>query len=217
MDGTMGQKSSTMINLGERIRSLRIEQELKLIDVSNKTGLSSSFLSQVERSLVSPSIDALKKIGDALSTPLSFFFETKESKDISSVTVKRGDQNKAETISAIPESLKRNPVVHEDTRKILSPEPGVTFYLLNPDMSGPIEFIYNIYESGASTGEGLYSHEGYECGLILEGELLITMASESYLLKKGDSITFSSAIPHSKKNTGETQCVCVWANTPPYF
>ncbi len=110
-----------------------------------------------------------------------------------------------------------SPVVHESERKLLLPGKGITFQLLNPDMSGPIEFIYNIYEPGAGTGAGHYSHPGAECGLILEGELLITIREKSYLLKKGDSITFNSSEPHSKENPGDVNCVCVWANTPPWF
>jgi transcriptional regulator with XRE-family HTH domain len=190
------------VELGRQIRSLREEKNLKIVDVAKATGLTSSFISQVERSLVSPSIDTLKKIGEALEVPLSYFFEPSN------------DEVQAQNSTNITE---RSPVVHENQRKILSPEPGVVFYLLNPDMSGPIEFIYNIYEPGAGTGKGQYRHKGHECGLILEGELLVTINDKSYHLKKGDSITFNSEEPHSKKNIGTTRCVCVWANTPPWF
>jgi transcriptional regulator with XRE-family HTH domain len=195
--------NSLTIELSNRIRDLRNQKNLKIIDIANKTGLSSSFISQVERSLVSPSIDTLKKIGDALDTPLSYFFESSPD-----TKAKDGNYNNFDEDS---------PVVHLNERKLLSPEPGVNFYLLNPDMSGPIEFIYNIYEPGAGTGKGSYSHKGHECGLILEGELLVTIGDKSYTLRKGDSITFSSEEPHSKKNIGDTQCICVWANTPPWF
>lgn len=107
--------------------------------------------------------------------------------------------------------------MHEQNRKMLSPGPGTAFYLLNPNMSGPIEFIYNIYEPGSGTGSGQYTHPGHECGLILEGELLVTVKDKQYHLLKGDSITFCSEEPHSKKNIGDTKCICVWANTPPWF
>jgi len=190
------------VELGQQIRSLRQEKKLKIIDVARATGLTSSFISQVERSLVSPSIDTLKKIAEALNVPLSYFFEPSN------------DEVQVQNSTVIVE---KSPVVHENQRKILSPEPGVIFYLLNPDLSGPIEFIYNIYEPGAGTGKGQYRHKGHECGLILEGELLVTINDKSYHLKKGDSITFNSEEPHSKKNIGNTRCICVWANTPPWF
>lgn len=59
-----------------------------------------------------------------------------------------------------------SPVVHKQNRKVLSPGKGVNFYLLNPNLDGPIEFIYNVYDPGCGTGKGLYSHPGSECGLI---------------------------------------------------
>jgi transcriptional regulator with XRE-family HTH domain len=201
MDKSKSNDSS--MELGQHIRSVREEKNLKIIDVAKATGLTSSFISQVERSLVSPSIETLKKIGEALEVPLSYFFEPS-----------RDDEAQSQNSVVITE---RSPVVHENQRKILSPEPGVVFYLLNPDMSGPIEFIYNIYEPGAGTGKGQYRHKGHECGLILEGELLVTVNDKSYHLKKGDSITFNSEEPHSKRNIGNTRCICVWANTPPWF
>lgn len=193
--------------LGRRIRELRKGKGFKVIDIAAKTGLTSSFISQVERSLVSPSIETLKKIGDALDTPLSYFFEASHDLD---------SDNNSEDSNSINHN-EQSPVVHIHQRKILSPQPGITFYLLNPDMSGPIEFIYNIYEPGAGTGKNLYSHPGHECGLILEGELVVTIRDKSYTLRKGDSITFASSEPHSKKNVGNTRCICVWANTPPWF
>lgn len=191
--------------LGTSIRNLRIMRGLKIVDVARATGLTSSMISQVERSIIAPSIDTLKKIAAVLDTPLGFFFTDSEDTH----------ENKA---MPSPEVVTRHsPVVHSHERKMLSPGKGVTFYLLNPDMSGPIEFIYNIYEPGANTGFKQYSHPGSECGLVLKGELLITIEDESYLLKEGDSITFDSHRPHSKSNTGTEPCLCVWANTPPWF
>lgn len=199
------QKSSPDAILGASIRSLRVGKGLKIVDVAKATGLTSSLISQVERAIISPSIETLKKIAAALDTPLGYFFTN-------SVAPENPVVNKSSEIISRP-----SPVIHPHERKMLSPGKGVTFYLLNPDMSGPIEFIYNIYEPGANTGIKQYTHPGSECGLILKGELLITIEDESYLLKEGDSITFDSQRPHSKSNTGTDPCLCVWANTPPWF
>ena len=186
------------MSLGAIIRKTRVEKGLKIVEVAEETGLTSSTISQVERELMSPSIDTLKKIGNVLGVPISYFFEEVET-----------DKPRIH--------LEKSPVVHKEQRKILRPNNGVTFYLLNPDMSGPIEFIYNVYQPGASTGDELYSHEGSECGLILQGELEVQIGNKKYLLKEGDSITFNSGEPHKKKNVGDIDCICVWANTPPWF
>lgn len=188
------------MSIGKRIKKKRIELGLKGIDLAEKSGLSSGFISQIERNLVNPSVSTLKKIGNALNVPVGTFFEETDSKE---------ERNEF--------SLDKSPVVHENQRKILSPNNGVIFYLLNPDMSGDIEFILDILEPGATTGEELYSHPGEECGLILEGELEVILEDKKYLLKKGDSITFKSTILHRKTNTGKFKSISIWANTPPWF
>ena len=146
-------------------------------------------------------------IGNALKVPIGYFFETSDS------SAEQSDEQSGSQYV----SNRLSPVVHENQRKVLSPGKGVTFFLLNPNLQGPIEFIYNIYEPGSGTGERLYTHIGNECGLILEGELVVQIEDEKYYLKKGDSITFDSAKPHAKFNASDSRCVCVWANTPPYF
>jgi len=65
-----------MDNIHEKIRSIRNQQNLTLKDLSEKTGLSVSFLSQVERGTTSLAITSLKKIADALNTPITTFFES---------------------------------------------------------------------------------------------------------------------------------------------
>ena len=187
-------------NLGARIKLIRLEKGLKVIDVARLTKLTSSSISQVENAKITPTIESLKKIAAALDHPLGDFFEDPTGSD-----------------NALKNGSSRSPVVHKHERKLLSPGKGITYQLLNPDMSGPIELIYNNYEPGAGTGRGQYSHPGSECGLILEGQLLVTIRDQEYLLVAGDSITFDSSEPHSMVNTGTGQCVCVWANTPPWF
>ena len=186
--------------IGQRIKKKRIELGLRGIDLAEKSDLSPGFISQIERNLVNPSVSTLKKIGNALNVSVGTFFEETNSKEKTNEF-----------------SLNRSPVVHENQRKMLSPNNGVSFYLLNPDMSGDIEFILDIFEPGATTGEELYSHLGEECGLILEGELEVILEDKKYLLKKGDSITFKSTILHRKTNTGKFKSISIWANTPPWF
>lgn len=188
------------MSIGQRIKKRRIELGLRGIELAKKSGFSPGFISQIERDLVNPSVSTLKGIGNALNVPIGIFFEEASSK---------------EETNEFP--VNKSPVVHENQRKTLSPNNGVIFYLLNPDMSGDIEFILDTFEPGATTGEELYSHPGEECGLILEGELEVQLEDKKYLLKKGDSITFKCTIPHRKTNTGKSKSISIWANAPPWF
>lgn len=68
-----------MINeIAEKIRNLRKEKNLTLKDLGEKTGLSISFLSQVENNSSSLAITSLKKIADALNVPITYFFKSPE-------------------------------------------------------------------------------------------------------------------------------------------
>jgi transcriptional regulator with XRE-family HTH domain len=220
---TLAKRSSSMTQddsahiLGSRIRELRKTKKMRVIDLANMTELTSSMISQVERGGISPSIDTLKRIANSLNVSVGYFFEDEDK--LAGARIQDGPNPNDQPDGPYKnlDVVEISPVVHEHHRKILSPGKGVTYYLLNPNMDGPIEFIYNVYEPGCGTGERLYSHPGSECGLILEGELIVTILDKPYRLKKGDSITFDSSQPHSKQNDGTVPCICVWANTPPYF
>ena len=216
------------LSLGAKIRSLRQANNLKIADFAEMTGLTSSMISQLERALISPSISTLKKICEALNIPISYLFdEAQPPKNGEAPAGNKSAHPQAPTI--IPQIdleayskilppvnlMGASPVVHKETRKFLSPGKGVRFYLLNPNLFGPIEFIYNEYDPGATTGT--ITHPGSECGLILSGELVVMVGNNVYMLKEGDSITFNSFDPHMMRNDSDKMCTCVWANVPPWF
>jgi Predicted transcriptional regulators len=206
--------------LGEKIRDIRKLRKMTITQLANSTGLTPSMISQVERSIISPSIETLKKIGNVLEIPLSVLFEDTESyAPAPAAPLINPMSNMDAFLSQFPplNLYNQSPVVHEGQRKVLSPGKGIRFYLLTPNLTGPIEFIYNEYDPGSTTGPDLYTHPGCECGLILTGELEIQIKQDVYLLKAGDSITFNSTDPHSKRNVGDKMCTCVWANVPPWF
>jgi transcriptional regulator with XRE-family HTH domain len=204
------------LSLGAKIRSLRVERNLKISDLATMTDLTSSMISQLERGLISPSLASLKKICDSLSMPISYLFEDEESvPQNNGVQVFNLNPNDYTPMGSMLKLMGQHPVVHKDNRKLLSPGKGMRFYLLNPNMAGPIEMVYNEYDPGADTGR--YNHPGSECGLILSGELHIEVNGKEYILKEGDSITFESTDIHRKWNESDVMCTSVWANTPPWF
>mgnify|MGYP000595112165 CR=1 FL=1 len=66
------------VSLGKKIRAIRTAKDMKITEMSRLSGLTTSLISQVERGLISPSIETLKKIGNVLDVPLSLLFETDE-------------------------------------------------------------------------------------------------------------------------------------------
>ena len=69
--------------------------------------------------------------------------------------------------------------------------------------------------SGADTGPDVYSHEGEEAGLVITGQIELTVAGETRLLKEGDAYHFNSRLAHRFRNPGSGECVIVSAATPP--
>lgn len=60
-----------------------------------------------------------------------------------------------------------------------------------------------------------YTHEGEECGVIIQGRLEFTIGNQTCILEEGDSIYFDASIPHRWRNDGKKDVHVVWAVTPP--
>ncbi|MDD3821337.1 MAG: helix-turn-helix transcriptional regulator, partial [Spirochaetales bacterium] len=60
--------------VGEKIRLVRERKTLTLRQVAQQAGVSESLISQIERNKVSPAIDTLLSIADALDIDLEYLF-----------------------------------------------------------------------------------------------------------------------------------------------
>jgi len=176
--------------LGNVIKKIRMEKQLTIKEVAARANVTSSLVSQIENNKANPSINSLMAIAKALHVPIGSFFDGIESEHTF------------------------DPVVRADHRKVLRTQSGVTFYLLMPELkSHSIEFIYNVYEQGGSTGD-MYSHKGEECGLVLEGRLEVISEDHTYILEAGDSIVLDSSKPHKLTNVYDGKTIAVWVDSP---
>lgn len=192
--------------LGKKIRKKRLEKGMKLVNVAQKTGYSQSYISQIERGIINPSVVALQKIGDCFGVPTAFFFESeKESETVSEKNIVK---------------FRNDPVgiVRKDERRgILYPSSHITYQLLSPDLQGRMELLLINSPPGSSTGDESFIHEGQECGVILQGTMEIWVNDVHYILKEGDSITLNSPDRHRWRNGGHDELVAVWCVSPPSF
>lgn len=62
------------ILIGEKIRSIRKSKNLTIVELSEQINVTSGYISQIERDLISPSLTVLKRMADALEIPLSLLF-----------------------------------------------------------------------------------------------------------------------------------------------
>jgi transcriptional regulator with XRE-family HTH domain len=107
-------------------------------------------------------------------------------------------------------SVRKSPLVHPHERATIELTGGITWQRLTPTTENHMEYIYAIYDIGASTGETMMRHVGRESGLVLQGELLVHLGFESYQLQVGDSITFNSMTPHRLSNPSQVPTHIVW-------
>jgi len=180
-------------SIGEKIRTLRKQKGLTLSQMSTLCKCSSSLLSQIETGIVNPSLSTLKAIKDALGVSLNQILPE----------TPRGE----EASSSLMESKER---------KILTTQGGVQFQLLSRNLDVPFEFILNEWPPGTSTGKDPYTHDGQECGLLLEGELEVEVNGLVHHMKPGDTITLLSTAPHRISNPGNRKALAVWVNSVPW-
>jgi transcriptional regulator with XRE-family HTH domain len=175
-------------NLGKRLRALRNERELTLVQLGQQVSLSASYLSQIERGVTMPSLARLTAIASALDVEVRYFFE----EDASPPCVVRGDQGKklGSTADVMVELLSADPL-----DKKIQP------YLL-------------VCQPGASRDQPP-THPGEEIGFVLKGQLTVTVGEETFVLEAGDSIHYQTLQPHSWRNEGDEECIAIWAVSPP--
>ena len=77
--------------------------------------------------------------------------------------------------------------------------------------------MQEILPPGADTGDDMLSHEGEECGIVIQGTVEVTIGEQIHQLAPGDGYYFDSRTPHRFRNVGEQECVLISANTPASF
>ena len=178
------------IDIGPKIREIRLQKGLRLKDVARETGLSSSLISQVENNHTSPSLSTLIKLANFLGTDAGFFLEDAEKNNAA--------------------------VCRKEDRKVwTSNDDKIYFELLNPALrSKTIGVVYAKIEHFESPLEK-YTHEGEEFGLVLKGRIHVELGDDIHVLNEGDSIYFKSTIPHAIYGVDRKPSEVIWANSPP--
>lgn len=180
-----------MADLGMKIREKRLEQNMSIKELASRTGLTSGFISQIERNMTEPSITSLRKVAEALDVAVFYFF--------------------------IDEVNNNSVVRKEERQKLTFPNSHLVYELLSPDLNRQMEMFFATLESGAVTCDEPLSHNGEEVILVLKGTMEITIGSDTNVLEEGDSIYYFANIPHRIVNIGNNDLEFVSTITPPRF
>jgi len=177
--------------LGRRLNKRRTELNLSLRDLAEKTDLTASFLSQLERGIVNSSLKSLQKIADALGVQLLYF---------------------------LAENPSQSPVVRADSRSQLDlDDRRVSYELLTPDLTGKFEAVIGHIQSSADNIARPLNIETEEFIFVLEGSLVVGLKDQEYTLDQGDSIYFNGADLIKLMSTCECETRWISVITPPVF
>jgi mannose-6-phosphate isomerase-like protein (cupin superfamily) len=80
-----------------------------------------------------------------------------------------------------------------------------------------LQILHERYEPGSDTGETMLEHVGHEGGVVISGEVEVTIGEETRVLKAGDAYLFDSRTPHRFRNVSDRPAEIVSACTPPYL
>ena len=205
----------TLLDLGQRIREERQGRQWTLEQFSEKTGLSKSFLSQIERGNTEASITSLKKIAAQFGYSVVNLFPNGQGAEES-----WGYNNRlAEHKSNNDYYIKDVAVVRAGKRKrIALPGSKVVYDLMTPDMKRKLEVMHMRVSKGENSGEEpMLDSPGEKLCIVMKGILELCVGQEVYRLEEGDSLYYPAHVPHSWQALDGDSIEVIWIMTPPSF
>lgn len=178
--------------LGERVKKIRLNNNISVRDLAAKVGVSASFLYQLEQGKVSPSYSTLRTIAGVLNT---------------SVALLAGDEQ--------PEDWE---VVRKDRyRRVITDTPGFNMEL--PGFLGPrnkkMQPVFFRLEPGCRQDGLMFGHDREELIYVLDGTLELIFGNKQYTLQEGDFGYFMFDHPQALKNPGAKETRVLWIVSPP--
>ena len=178
--------------VGKKLKSIRLKQGLTIQELAARSGVSSNMISRVERGLTIPSVQILMKLADVFAKSINYFVEE--------VTTTH------EVVFSSPGL--RDTTVYDDEHNMHTA--SFTSGLRDPQF---MSFLCTIPTGGSSGRQQMY-HPGDELIILIEGQLQVTIAGETYLLEPGDSLSFKSHMPHRWDNVGSGAARVIWTLSP---
>ncbi len=170
--------------IGHTIKEIRLRFELTIAELAGRAGISRGMLSKIENGQTMPGIDTLYRLSSSLGVSMSSLFRTLDSRESGAQHLKAG---------SAPEVLRPGTKF------------GYHYHLLanNADSHKIFEpFIIEMSESAERYP--FFEHPGVEFIHMLAGSIEFRHGQYTYILKPGDTLTFSSAVPHGPERLLKT-------------
>lgn len=180
------------MQIGEKLKQLRIRINLTQEELANRAELSKGFISQLERDLTSPSIATLVDILECLGTNLrDFFNETTDDKIV----------------------FEKDDVFIQENEELGH---SINWIIPNAQKNRMEPILIRLQKNGQSS---IYSaHEGEVFGYIMQGSVTLHIGSQKFKVKKGESFYYNANSSYYVENSSSsTEAILLMVSTPPNF
>ncbi len=188
-------------DVGSRLKEVRTIAGLSQRALADRAGVPHGQISLVETNKSSPSVSSLRKILEGVPITLSEFFEPENNpngrvffheKELIDLTSHLQGTN----------GTGRSPIVLRQ---------------VGDARAHNLQIMHERYEPGADTGATMLEHNAHEGGIVVSGELEVTVGAQVKNLKAGDAYLFDSRVPHRFRNVSNDTAIVISACTPPYL
>lgn len=205
--GTSRRRKGTVeaeFDVGARLREIREAHGLSQRELAERARAPHGQISMIERNHSSPSVASLRKILSGIPMTMAEFFESEPS------------PRRAARVFFTPSEL-IDLTSRLSHRAGSGAAGGLSFLQVGDARAHGLQILHEVYEPGADTGASMLEHDASEGGIVVSGEIELTVGAESRVLKAGDAFLFNSNRPHRFRNLSDRPAVLISACTPPYL
>lgn len=188
-------------DVGGRLKELRVLFGLSQRQLAEAANVPHGQISMIETNKSSPSVASLRKILGGMNIGMAEFFEPETSH--------------GSDVFFTPSQLR------DLTTRIYSGRPGtdgkISLKQVGDARAHNLQILHETYEPGADTGGDMIEHVASEGGIVVSGEIELTVGDRTAILKAGDAYLFNSKEPHRFRNVGDRPATVISACTPPYL
>ncbi|MCW2248091.1 transcriptional regulator with XRE-family HTH domain [Azospirillum fermentarium] len=187
-------------DVGIRLKQVREANGLSQRQLAQRAGVTNGTISLIEQNRCSPSVSSLRKVLQGIPMTLAEFFTTEDLPPREQIFYRRDELIE---LTSIPVKGKVG---------------QISFRQVGDLRGRNLQVLHERYAPGADTGgRTMLQHESEEGGIVIRGEIELTVGDRKEILKAGDAYLFDSRIPHRFRNISGEECEIISACTPPYL
>ena len=182
-----------MPQIGQKLKQLRGRRHLSVRELALRSGVSHSTISLIERNRMSPSVETLSAVLDALGTTLTGFF------------------------SDLKPSAAYSPFYTAEEFVEIGKQGRISYRMIGINHPNrQLLMLHETYAPGADSGTEFF-HSAQEAGMVMRGEIEVTVGAHKRVLKQGDGYYFDSRQSHHFRSVSAGPSEILSAITPPTY